>query len=74
MPRRLPVNASKIMGNFFVFLMIAVMAFQYYVYIVMIWGPRCPTSHIARVVVAGFHLLAIMLVWSFLQTMLTDPG
>lgn len=40
MPRRLPVRPAKLMGNLFVMAALSVMAFVYYVYVAIIWGPR----------------------------------
>ena len=40
MPRRLPVRPAKILGNFFVLLVLAIIAFVYYAYVIVLWGPR----------------------------------
>lgn len=40
MPRRLPVRPAKVFGNFFVLIVLCLMAFIYYTYIFVVWGPR----------------------------------
>ena len=73
MPRRLPVRPGKILGNFFVILVATVMIFIYYTYI-MLWGPRASESIGVMTLLVFFKLIFILLVWSFVQTMTTDPG
>jgi len=73
MPRRLPVRPGKILGNVFVLLVVLVMASIYYTY-VQVWGPRAYNSIPVMLLLVTFNLLFIMLVWSFVQTMTTDPG
>lgn len=73
MPRRLPVRPGKLLGNMFVLLVITVMTFIY-VEFVRIWGPRVTDSPWVLVMLVTFNILFVMLVWSFLQTMFTDPG
>ena len=74
MPRRLPVRPAKIIGNLFVLFVLAVMALLYYVYIFMVWGPRTIDHPLVMVLLAFFHIVFILLVWSFFQAMTTDPG
>lgn len=73
MPRRLPVRPGKILGNAFVLLVSSVMTFIYYVY-VNIWAPRAQDSTLVMIMLVFFNFLFVMLVWSFVQTMTTDPG
>ena len=40
MPRRLPVRPAKLVGNLFVLFVLLVIAFVYYAYVVIIFGPR----------------------------------
>ena len=40
MPRRLPVRPAKIIGNLFVLFVMTVIAFQYYTFVFLVWGPR----------------------------------
>ena len=40
MPRRLPIRPAKIVGNFFVLLILLVMGTIYYSYTFLVWLPR----------------------------------
>lgn len=40
MPRRLPVRPAKVFGNFFVLVVLSIMALIYYTYTFIVWGPR----------------------------------
>ena len=40
MPRRLPVRPAKVFGNFFVLLVLSVIALIYYTFVVIVWGPK----------------------------------
>ena len=40
MPRRLPVRPAKVFGNFFVLLVLSVIALIYYTFVVIVWAPR----------------------------------
>ena len=40
MPRRLPVRPAKLIGNLFVLFVLIVIAFIYYTYVVVVWGPK----------------------------------
>ena len=73
MPRRLPVRPGKILGNVFVLLVGLVMGTIYYTYS-QVWGPRAQESIGVLVMLIFFNLLFVMLVWSWVQTMTTDPG
>ena len=87
MPRRLPVRPAKVFGNFFVLIVLSLMGLIWYTFVLVIWVPRAskylPTNNsfiliednpsvIALLIVYNFFF--VMLVWSFFQTMTTDPG
>ena len=74
MPSRLPVRPAKIIGNLFVLFVLLVIALLYYTYVIVLWGPRVNTHFLIPPMLAIFHFLFIMLLWSFFQSMLTDPG
>jgi len=73
MPRRLPVRPGKILGNVFVLLVALVMSFIYYTY-AQVWAPRAYNSRPVLFMLVIFNMVFILLVWSFVQTMTTDPG
>jgi hypothetical protein len=88
MPRRLPVRPAKIIGNLFVLFVLMVISFIYYVYVIVVWGPKIVCKHFNKILIIGsilvnqyvsiflafFHLIFVLLVWSFFQAMTTDPG
>ena len=65
MPRRLPVRPAKVVGNLFVLFVLLVIALIYYTYVVIIWGPRSINNFGVMAMLIVFHLLFIMLIWSF---------
>ena len=73
MPRRLPVRPGKILGNVFVLIVALTLGYIYYVY-VQVWAPRAQDSVAVMVMLVVFNLIFVMTVWSFVQTMTTDPG
>ena len=67
------MRPGKILGYVFVLLVAGVMSFVYYTY-VSVWGPRASESIWVMLMLVVFNLIVVMLVWSFIQTMTTDPG
>ena len=45
MPRRLPVRPAKVFGNFFVLIVLSVMALIYYNYVFVLFGPRAESKY-----------------------------
>ena len=88
MARRLPLRPMKVAGNLFVLVQLSFISFIYYTYVFLVWGPltafssemnRCETvsdysCKSAIAVLTIFHLLFILLIWSLVQSMITDPG
>jgi hypothetical protein len=52
------------------------MTFVYYVYVFRIWGPRVhlENEYFAIPLLVVFNILCFFLLWSFVQTVITDPG
>ena len=44
MPRRLPVRPAKVFGNFFVLIVLCLMAVVYYTFVFVIFGPRAESK------------------------------
>lgn len=44
MPRRLPVRPAKVFGNFFVLIVLSVMALIYYSFVFVLYGPRAESK------------------------------
>jgi palmitoyltransferase len=85
MPRRLPVRPAKIIGNIFVCIVLSYIGSLYYFYVFLLWAPYLQSKYfdklivtleeiISQFVLVAFHFLVVMLLWSFFQAMLTDPG
>eukprot|EP00347_Sterkiella_histriomuscorum_P009445 403341189 len=74
MPRRLPVRPAKLIGNLFVLFVFIVIGFLYYTFVFEVWGPKCQDNFLAMLLLAFFHAFFILLVWSLMQAMTTDPG
>jgi len=74
MPRRLPVRPQVIVGNIFVVLVSTVIGIIYYAYVFLVWLPKAEDDWRVILLLSIFHMLFILLVWSFVQSMTTDPG
>ena len=79
MPRRLPLRPAKIIGNVFVCIALSYISLIYYLYVFILWSPflQQPYSYntiYVQLILVVFHSLVFMLLWSFFQAMLTDPG
>jgi palmitoyltransferase ZDHHC2/15/20 len=74
MPRRLPLRPAKVAGNIFVMVLFSFIGFIYFVYAVKCWGPKLQSTNYAMPILTTFHGLFILLIWSLLQAMTTDPG
>jgi hypothetical protein len=48
MPRRLPVRPAKIFGNFFVLIVLTIIALIYYSFTFIVWGPRAQSKLFSR--------------------------
>jgi len=65
MPRRLPVRPAKVFGNFFVLVVLAIMALIYYTYTFVVWGPRAQSDSRVIALLIIYNLIFFMLLWSF---------
>ena len=76
MPKRKQAWGKQIYGSVMVGLVITVVAIVYYVFVCMTWGPRLKikNDYLALPILIIFHILAFFLCWSFVQTVITDPG
>ena len=69
MPRRLPVRPAKVFGNFFVLIVLSVIALVYYTSVVVVWAPKAMVKDKVDYRVLAFlvvyNFLFFMLLWSF---------
>jgi palmitoyltransferase len=66
-------------GGTFVLIVFVVLGLAYYIYVGKVFLPlthRDPHSEDsgAKFILAGFHLLLTLQLWSLIKTMMTDPG
>lgn len=76
MPKRKQGWCKQLYGSAMVSAVVAVVAFVYYVFVYLTWGPRIniKNDYLALPILIIFHILAFFLAWSFIQTVITDPG
>lgn len=72
MARRMPLTKEKLIGNVFVFLVIFALVSIYYA--VISSYKLTALSFNSKIFLSIFHISTIMLIWSFIQAMITDPG
>lgn len=77
MTQRLPMTFRKLLGNFFIILVILTILFIYsevmQTYTPMIKSIIYSASNV-KLYLVTFHTFFIMLIWAFIRTMTTDPG
>lgn len=59
------INTKKVAGNLFVMTALSTIGIIYYTYVVKVWIPKGTELFSTRIVLAVFHVLFFMLVWSF---------
>ncbi|PKA60443.1 putative S-acyltransferase [Apostasia shenzhenica] len=71
-------SGLRVLGYAMVLLVAIIVAVSYYAVVFVAWGPRLlhggPLSILAFAVVVPFHILLVMLVWSYLMVVFHDPG
>ena len=65
MPRRLPVRPAKVLGNFFVLMAMSMMAFIYYMFVIVLYVPRAEKDATVFSLLIVYNFLFLMTVWSF---------
>ncbi|XP_019054548.1 PREDICTED: probable protein S-acyltransferase 12 isoform X2 [Nelumbo nucifera] len=71
-------SGLRVLGYFMILLVAAIIAVSYYAVVVLIWGPQLLHGGLRSVlsisIVTTFHLLLILLTWSYLMVVFQDPG
>ncbi|KAG2239727.1 hypothetical protein Bca52824_091424 [Brassica carinata] len=71
-------TALRALGSIMILFVIGIIGFTYYALVVVNYGPSLlhggVDSFIALLVLALFHFLLIMLLWSYFSVVVTDPG
>lgn len=77
MPKRKADAARNMYGSMMVAIVALAFAFVYYVFVILTWLPRFKQGDqqaLSLLLLIIYHVLAFMLGWSFIQTVITDPG
>ncbi|XP_031251175.1 probable protein S-acyltransferase 12 [Pistacia vera] len=71
-------SGLKVIGYFMILLVAAIVAVSYYAVVVLTWGPQLLRggvhSFLALSIIIVFHVLLVMLVWSYILVVFWDPG
>ncbi|XP_076957424.1 putative protein S-acyltransferase 12 [Bidens hawaiensis] len=71
-------SGLKFLGYFMILLVSGIIAVSYYAVVVVTWAPQVThgggTTLLAVVVIVVFHVLLVMLSWSYIMVVINDPG
>ncbi|KAB2597883.1 protein S-acyltransferase 12 [Pyrus ussuriensis x Pyrus communis] len=71
-------SGLKIIGYFMILLVAAIISVSYYAIVVVTWGPELLRggvhSFLAFFIIVMFHILLVMLLWSYFMVVFKDPG
>ncbi|RAL47644.1 hypothetical protein DM860_011382 [Cuscuta australis] len=71
-------SGLRFLGYFMVVVVIAIVAVSYYAVVVVTWGPHLLAGGFRSVasfaILIVFHVLLVLLSWSYLRAVLQDPG
>ncbi|KAI3711493.1 hypothetical protein L2E82_41617 [Cichorium intybus] len=71
-------SGLKFLGYLMILLVAAIIAVSYYVVIVLTWGPQLSRggfrSFLSFTIILFFHLLLVLLTWSYVMVVAKDPG
>ncbi|KAB1219723.1 putative protein S-acyltransferase 12 [Morella rubra] len=71
-------SGLKVLGYFMILLVAAIVAVSYYAVVVVTWGPQLLRggvhSFLAFSILVLFHVLLLLLTWSYFMVVIKDPG
>lgn len=71
-------SGLKVIGYFMILIVLAIVVLSYYAVVVLIWAPRLLdggfTSFLSFTIIIIFHILLVMLMWSYIKVVIQDPG
>uniref|UniRef100_A0A7N0T438 S-acyltransferase n=1 Tax=Kalanchoe fedtschenkoi TaxID=63787 RepID=A0A7N0T438_KALFE len=71
-------SGLRVLGYFMILLVAAIVAMSYYAVVVITWGPRLllggSDSALSLSIVLVFHILLVLLMWSYFRVVFEDPG
>lgn len=67
-------SGLRVLGYLMILLFAAIVALTYYAVVFITWGPLLFHSFLAFSIILLFHILLILLTWSYFMVVLNDPG
>ncbi|XP_048421385.1 probable protein S-acyltransferase 12 isoform X2 [Pyrus x bretschneideri] len=71
-------SGLKVIGYFMILLVAAIISVSYYTVVVVTWAPKLlhggVHSFLAFFIIVMFHILLVMLLWSYFMVVFKDPG
>ncbi|OMO64201.1 Zinc finger, DHHC-type, palmitoyltransferase [Corchorus capsularis] len=71
-------SGLRVLGYFMILLVAAIIGVTYYAVVVVTWGPKLLGggfhSFLAFAIIIKFHVLLILLLWSYFRVVFKDPG
>ncbi|XP_050235681.1 probable protein S-acyltransferase 12 [Mercurialis annua] len=71
-------SGLKVLGYLMIFLVAGIVAVSYYAVVIVTWGPKLldggAHSASAFFILIVFHILLVMLLWSYFRVVFKDPG
>ncbi|KAL3337702.1 hypothetical protein AABB24_030036 [Solanum stoloniferum] len=71
-------SGLKVIVYFMILIVLAIVVLSYYAVVVLIWAPRLLdggfTSFLSFTIIIIFHVLLVMLMWSYIKVVIQDPG
>ncbi|KAK9279635.1 hypothetical protein L1049_013314 [Liquidambar formosana] len=71
-------SGLKVIGYFMILLVVAIIAVSYYAVVSLTWGPELLRGGLRSVlsfsIIIAFHILLILLIWSYFMVVFQDPG
>ncbi|KAL8172530.1 hypothetical protein V2J09_024334, partial [Rumex salicifolius] len=71
-------SCLKYFGYLMILIVVAIIGLSYYAVVVLTWGPQLLSGHLnglaAFFILALFHILLILLAWSYVMVVIQDPG
>ncbi|XP_077248445.1 DHHC-type zinc finger family protein [Tasmannia lanceolata] len=71
-------SSLRVLGYFMILLVVAIIGLSYYAVVLITWGPQLLqgrlTSLLSFFIIIVFHLLLVLLIWSYFMVVFRDPG
>nr|GMD31526.1 probable protein S-acyltransferase 12 [Ipomoea batatas] len=71
-------SGLRFLGYFMIVIVLAIVAVSYYAVVIVTWGPHLldggSNSFFSFTILSIFHILLVLLSWSYIRVILQDPG